>query len=156
MKLMEKRRGDLVLMLETAAGAAERHFAGRKVYVDGKPRAPGVIVAALRRHVRKHYAVAAMYDNWLSAARKLRAELRTEIVPAMYALRDNAEPLFGKNSVEFRAFGFRPRKRREQSAESRRIAAEKARATRKARGTMGKKQRRATKASIADGDKAGT
>lgn len=148
MKLMEKRRGELVILLESTGDAVERLFAGRKLHVEGKARTPRQVATLLRGHARKQRAADALYKAWLRATRSLRAELRDAVIPTMFSLRDNAQGIFGSASLEFRALGFKPRKPRAQSAESKKLAAEKARATRKARGTLGRKQRRAIKAAV--------
>jgi hypothetical protein len=149
MKLMEKRRGELVLLLEKTAAAVERLYAGRKLHLHGKVSTPRRVATLLRGHAHKQKAADAQYKAWLHATRDLRAELRAAIIPTMFALRHSAAMSFGPASLEYRELGFKPRKPRTQSVQSKLLAVEKAAATRKARYTMGKKQRRAIKGVLA-------
>lgn len=148
MKLTLTRRIELVSILETAADAIEKHAGKEKFLVKDKRIASRVIVELFRRHARKRNETAMLYKAWLQATRDLRAELRTAVIPAMFSVRAHAQMSFGPNSGAYRDFGFRPRKQRRQSVESKVVAVEKAAATRKARHTMGKKQRRAIRGGV--------
>jgi hypothetical protein len=69
----------------------------------------------------------------------------------MFGVRAQTQGIFGQHSAEFREFGFRPAKKRgpKGNSNSKAAAVAKAAATRKARGTLGRKQRLAIKAATA-------
>jgi hypothetical protein len=64
-----------------------------------------------------------------------------QLIPLLVAVRNYAAGIFGETSADFASFGFKPRKAPERTARSKVEAAEKLRATRIARHTMGKRQR---------------
>ncbi len=68
---------------------------------------------------------------------------RAGIKPILDAVRSYAAGLYGENSAEFASFGLKPRKVAQRTPLSKVEAAEKLRATRVARHTMGKVQRSA-------------
>jgi hypothetical protein len=86
-------------------------------------------------------ASAAAYKAWLQAVAKERATTKAINTPLLEALRHYVAAVFGTNSDEYLAFGFAPPKPRVKSPEAKVIGAAKMRATRKARHTMGRKQR---------------
>ncbi len=86
----------------------------------------------------------------LTAARAKASQLhdvdesqRTETDAILTCVRNYAAGLFGENSPEFASFGFLPKKVAQRTLESKTDAAEKVRATRVARHTMGKRQKAA-------------
>ena len=149
MKLMHKNRIDLVATLQKAATALERHCAGQTVSLDGKPAKARAVIEKLRRHAGAWQAAAAMYEQWVATTRRLSAELRADIVPTMHNVRVYAGFTFGEKSRIYGEFGFRPRKKWKTTVKAQRAANEKRAATRKARGTMGKRQRRAIRGVVA-------
>jgi hypothetical protein len=148
-KLMLKNRAELAAILQKTATALERHCAEQTVMLDGKPTKPRAVIDKLRRHIAAWREAAAMHAKWLATTRKLRAELRADIVPTMYFIRAYAGSTFGRQSRIFTDFGFAPRKAWRSSVENKVAANAKRAATRKARGTMGKKQRRAARRAAA-------
>ena len=63
-------------------------------------------------------------------------------MPTVQSLQALLRGMFGLSNEQLPAFGITPRRRRKRSAKARMISAAKAAATRKARGTTGKKPRR--------------
>jgi hypothetical protein len=151
MQLLLKARNSLIAMLNAAADALEKHFGTGKIVIEGKPTTARALAKRLRDHARAHTEAEQLHRRWLKATRDLRTELRGEIVPAMFGVRALAGNKFGAASHTLREFGFQPEKKRgpKPHIERRAAAVAKAAATRKARGTMGKKQRRAIKAATA-------
>ncbi len=72
-----------------------------------------------------------------SLARPLRALVKSFVLTR-----------FGKNSTQVQAFGFTPNRRPKKSVEVKATAVVKAKATRKARSTMGKKQKKIVKGDV--------
>ncbi len=66
---------------------------------------------------------------------------RTAMKPVLATIRNYVAGLYGENSAEFASFGFKPKKVAQRTPLSKVEAAEKLRATRAARHTMGKVQR---------------
>jgi hypothetical protein len=153
---MLKRRVELVATLQTAAAALDKHIGKRKLYIRTKASTGHAVAARLRAHARAQDDAAALHARWLQATRALRVQLRTEIVPAMFDVRAQAQGVFGPHSAEFREFGFRPAKKPgPKGTKSKAAAVVKAAATRKARGTLGRRQRLAIKAATTEATREG-
>ncbi len=79
--------------------------------------------------------------NWHDASTKYKA-LNTHVTQLVRALRQYVIDAFGASSPVLADFGFTPPKKQELTPEEKVARALKAAATRKARGTMGKKQKK--------------
>lgn len=102
------------------------------------------VVARLQAHLTSLAAVQTQRIQWLVAVReerRLEAETKTLLVRVKPFLMS----VYGEGSATLLEFGLKPLKKPKISVETKRIAVEKRRETRKLRGTMGKKQRRALK-----------
>jgi hypothetical protein len=86
--------------------------------------------------------------NWLDATAKYQA-LNTQVTPVIRGLRRYVIDAFGENSPVLADFGFVPPRKGALTPEENVARAEKALATRKARGTMGKKQKLKIKGTVA-------
>jgi hypothetical protein len=141
MKLTLMKHEALVQLLNKTADGVERHFQPT-VTLGGKRQQSKQLSALLRGHARKRQQAAALYQQWLVMTRDLRRELRKEVIPTMFTLRTYATGFYGTSSKVFTDLGFVHRTRRRPSAPTVALAALKAAATRKARNTVGKKQRK--------------
>jgi len=74
--------------------------------------------------------------------------LNTKLTPVLRALRQYVINVFGATSPVLADFGFVPPKSATRTPEQKAASAAKAKATRKARGTMGKKQKKAVKGDV--------
>jgi hypothetical protein len=147
MKLTLMRRNELVLLLQRAADGVEKHWANEKVMINGTPWSGRALAKFLREHASAQLAAASMYDAWLQTTRTLANELRVDVIPTMFGLREWTRYTFGATSARCRELGFQPPNKRgpKPTSERRARALAKAAATRKARGTLGKQQRLAIK-----------
>ncbi len=71
----------------------------------------------------------------------LDRQQRAELMSVMAGIQHYVAGLFGEHSMEFASFGFKPKKVPQRTVESKAQAAEKLRATRLARHTLGKRQK---------------
>jgi hypothetical protein len=84
-------------------------------------------------------------NNARQAAKSARAaerELYVQVKAIIAAVQIAAAALFGETSNEYAALGFAPRKTTKTTAATRYVATEKSKATRQARGTKGKNQKK--------------
>ena len=98
-----------------------------------------------------HLAVMKSVDDAREALRLVVAKqkaLRKHAKTAIQALQAYVLGRYGVDSKQWLALGFPPRKQRNVSAETRKLAAQKALATRKQRKTMGKRQRAIIKGAV--------
>ena len=95
------------------------------------------IAAAERTKASKN-----LWHSDVQAERQVAAALR----PLLKGMQRFVQSRYGEDSAKLAEFGFTPRKPRQVSAKTKADAAVKATATRKARNTVGKKQRLAIKA----------
>ena len=99
------------------------------------------LAAALRSHADELIAIRQLHQKLTGAVLAHRQSYEAELLPLVLALRAYAEATWGPNSDELTHFGFAARRPRTQTPESKVKAATRARATRKARKTMGRRQR---------------
>jgi hypothetical protein len=91
--------------------------------------------------------VAQAKANWSDATATYKA-LNTQLTPVIRGLRQYVINAFGQDSPLLADFGFTPPKKATLTSEQLVVRAAKADATRKARGTMGKKQKKAVKGTV--------
>jgi hypothetical protein len=132
-------------MLTTLEAAANQTFNKKTLVLDGKVWTGANLTQTLLGQIAKLQASAAAHATWLQAVADQRSEYSTVIVPLVKALRAYVALLYGTNSQTYRDFGFAPPQKAKPSTETRSAALVQSRATRKARNTMGKKQRLAIK-----------
>jgi hypothetical protein len=100
------------------------------------------VIASLQAQIAALQASTAAHTAWIQAVAKERATEKSSSAPLLAALRHYVAAVFGVGSDEYLAFGFQPPKPRGvKSPQAKVISAVKSRATRKARNTMGSKQR---------------
>ncbi len=93
-------------------------------------------------------AVANARATWLDAVAKYKV-LSAQVTLVVNGLRQYVLNAFGTESPVLSDFGFTPRKKVELTSEQKVARAKKAAATRAARGTMGRVQKKAVKGSVA-------
>jgi hypothetical protein len=126
--------------------AAEEHLAGKTVVLQGKPWKSADLIKALQGAIAALHAADALHANWIKAVADEKSTYRTVTLPLIKALRAYLVATFGETSQVYIDFGFpQPRLRAKPSIETSSAALQQRLATRKARNTMGKKQRLAIK-----------
>ena len=105
-------------------------------------------IALFQKAIDTSAEVALARAKWLEAVKADRAATRTALL-ALFDLRSLARCLFGSAAEPLADFGFTPRKvENKRSGDAIQKAAERARATRKARRTMGKNQKKDVRGSL--------
>ena len=105
------------------------------------------IEALVQSRIDAVSAVDVARAHWLDAAAKYEA-LNTQVTTVVRALRQYVINAFGKNSPVLADFGFTPPRKAMLTPEENVAKAKKAAATRKARGTMGKKEKLKIKGTV--------
>jgi hypothetical protein len=100
------------------------------------------IASRYQAHLDALDKVAAAHAAWMQAVRD-EVRLETELKKLTERLRRYLQGIFGDHSAALLDFGLKPRKKAYISAEKMLRTVEKRNATRKARGTMGKRQKKA-------------
>jgi hypothetical protein len=127
----------------------EKHFArSDRIRLDGEQYTREELIALLRERVELSHAVLAAKAAWQDAVQRERANAaKTARVAA--ALRKTIHLMFGSDAAALSDFGVAPHKeRRPLSSEEKAMVVAKILATRAARHTMGKRQRRAIKGDV--------
>jgi hypothetical protein len=112
------------------------------VPIAGKVLASKALRAQIQAHVDTMKAATDARARFVQLVLLDHAQ-RADMKQLLAGIRNHAEALYGELSPEFASFGFKPRKTPQRTVESKQQAAEKLRATRAARHTMGKRQRAA-------------
>ena len=132
---------DVTATYQQAINGVQTYLANKTLVLNGKPVTSKAVISLLQQQIAAVQASTAAHTAWLQAVVKERATTKTTSAPLLAALRHYVAAVFGVNSDEYRAFGFQPPKPRVKSPQAKVIGAEKLRATRKARNTMGSQQR---------------
>jgi hypothetical protein len=132
---------DVAAVYQQAIHGVQTYLPNRTLVLNGKPVTSKAAVSLLQQQIDAVKASAAAHTAWLQAVAKERATTKAISAPLLAALRHYVAAMFGVNSNEYLAFGFQPPKPRIKSPAAKVIGAAKLRATRKARNTMGSKQR---------------
>jgi hypothetical protein len=134
-------KNDVSAMLMIVKGAVNTTFAKKTLVLEGKAWKEADIVSAIQDQIEALQASDAAHATWIKSVADQRTSYKTVIVPLLHALRNYVALLYGTNSQTYLDFGFAPPTKAKPSTETRSAALEQSRATRKARGTLGKKQR---------------
>jgi hypothetical protein len=110
------------------------------LYLNGKQFTPAQLAAFVRRRGYLLRRILKSKALWLSAIAKYAAH-DAEMNIVLGELRVQVFGIFGRESLKVKAFSFKPPKKAVRTPEQLKRAAEKARATREARGTKGRKAR---------------
>jgi hypothetical protein len=105
------------------------------------------LVQLIQSRIDAANTIATARANWLDATAKYEA-LNTQLTPVVRALRQYVINAFGQNSPLLADFGFTPPKKATLTPEQLTARALKADATRKARGTLGKKEKAKIKGTV--------
>jgi len=132
---METTRNAKITKDERYIGALRAHCAKRSIPVDGKMQRVEEIIAQFRDHLATIKAAQSAEARWRQLVKKERAKFAALKVTTG-AVDSFVANFFGTGSDAYNAFGLKPRKTPKRSAENKAIAAQKLRATRKARGTL--------------------
>ena len=114
------------------------------VPINGTLMTPAQIVALVQRHLDALAMLATLRAEIKAAIQESRTQ-RAAVRSAVVCIRYYVLSKFGEHSEEYASLGFSPRKVGVKTAEAKALAVQKLRATRKARHTMGRKQRAAIK-----------
>jgi hypothetical protein len=126
----------------------EKHLADISLPLSGRMRGTAEVVAALKKRIDAAAASEAAHAAWLAKVAEERAAL-DETKELLANLQRVVIAMFGSMIETLADFGIAPRKKRAPlSPEAMVLSAERARATRAARHTMGPKQRLAIKADV--------
>jgi hypothetical protein len=115
--------------------------------LDSFAHAPGLesadaVASRFQAHIDALDRVAATHAAWLQAVRD-EESMEPEIKKLTERLRLYLSGVFAGSAAFLGDFGLKPRKKARMSVEKMRLTVEKRNATRKARGTMGKRQKKA-------------
>jgi hypothetical protein len=106
--------------------------------VDGQTMTPANIVQFLENRINAAQA-AQTAEAARTAALKSESDVRAQTAAEQLSLRQIAQGMFSGTPDNLAVFGLKPRKASSETATTRAAAAVKAKATRKARGTLGPK-----------------
>jgi hypothetical protein len=113
----------------------------------GTTHTPATLTQLVQSRIDAANAVATARAGWLDAVAKYRA-LSAHVSLVVNGLRQYVINAFGEESPVLADFGFTPRKKAALTTEQKVARAKKAAATREARGTKGKVQKKAVKGSV--------
>jgi hypothetical protein len=141
-------QNDLSMMLQAVVTALnDPSFSTKTVVIAGKIWKPKDLVQTFESQIDALQASNAAHQAWLQSVSDQRSAYAA-IVPLLKGLRAYLAALYGETSQTYRNFGFAPPQKAKPSTETRSAALQQSRATRLARGTMGKKQRLAIKGTV--------
>jgi hypothetical protein len=118
--------------------------------IGGVPLPPGELVALLQGRVDAAHAAVSTKASWLSAV-KADYDERARTKTAVSGLRQALHIAFGGEVDVLAAFGLAPHKQAVMTPEQKTAATAKAKATRKARHTMGRRQKAKIKGVVEQG-----
>jgi hypothetical protein len=143
---MSMRKNDQSVVLQKIASGTQENLLTKTVVFGGKTWKGTDIVAAVQKQVAMIQATEAAHAAWIKAAGDEKTSYTDVIGPLVTALRGYIGVVYGVGSQVWLDLGFPPKRARNKpSAKTTTTAVEQRAATRKARGTLGKKQRLAIK-----------
>ncbi len=129
------------------AGIQKHLLPTPSIPLGGSTYSPADLMKLLQGSIDSAKAADATKANWHSAVLAERA-LDAQLAPLLRELRQYAISVFGATSPVLADFGFAPPKHVTRTPEEKAVAAAKAKATRAARHTAGKKQKKAVKGNV--------
>jgi hypothetical protein len=132
---------DVAASHQQAIHGVQTYLPNRTLVLNTKPMTSETVVGLLQQQIDAGQASTAARHAWLQAVANERATTKAISAPLLAALRHYVAAMFGVHSNEYLAFGFQPPKPRAKSPTTKVLGAARNRATRKARNTMGSKQR---------------
>jgi hypothetical protein len=136
-----KSKDKLIGQFQTVQTAIRTYFAKKALVVHGKVWKSEDAIALLQGQIDALNSNAAAYATWLRDVGAQRATYTSQVAPFMTGLREFVSAQCGGASDEFLAFGFTARKKPGKTAAAKAQAVAQGLATRKARNTMGSKQK---------------
>src|SRR5258708_23110573 len=115
--------------------------------LGGSAYTPADLVKLVQSRIDSANVAAGTKANWHSTVVEDRT-LNTKLTPVIRALRQYVINVFGATSPVLADFGFTPPKKATRTPEEKAAAAARAKATRTARHTMGKKQKKDVKGAL--------
>jgi hypothetical protein len=109
------------------------------------------LIVLFRGVLEAERGTAVAKGKWMQAVANER-KVRAKVAPIRNLLRSHLESTYGKGSAVAAAHGFRAKERKKPSVKTRVEAIAKRKATREARGTMGKRQRLKIKGTLPPDD----
>jgi hypothetical protein len=141
MLIAKRNKTNLIAQLRQVVAGLAEHMAGETVVLFGKTWNVAELKQLIQNHIDELLAAQRIHKEWIATTGRLRAEFAASIEPAVTGIHHHVLGQYGEDPTMLVAFGFEPFKKPYRSVETKKAAAEKARATRKARGTLGKRQR---------------
>ncbi len=129
------------------AGIQKHLLATSSIPLGGSTYSPADLMKLVQSSIDSAHTVSAAKANWHSAVLSQRA-LDARLAPLLREFRQYAISVFGATSPALADFGFAPPKQVTRTPEEKAAAAAKAKATRAARHTAGKQQKKAVKGSV--------
>ena len=145
MPSVSRKSNDKLVAEFQAALRGIRSLGKKTLVIDGKLWTLAEIEALLQGQIDALQKNTANRASWLRDVAAQRATYAAQAAPFMKGLRAFALSQCGSASDEFLGFGFTPPKRAGRTVASKTQAVAQAQATRKARNTMGRKQKLAIK-----------
>ncbi len=129
-------------------GLKKREATVGSLLIGGTSYKTADIIATLQSRIDARNATVSSRATW-QALVKADSDTRTKTKALVSGLRQALQVMFAGSIDALADFGLKPRKARVVTPEQKQVAALKAKATRAARGTMGSKQKKAVKGSVA-------
>lgn len=143
--------GEFVATLQKAVIALGNSLGGKTLVLDGKAWKEADLAEAIQAVIDALNAVVTARNAWIKAAADAAAA-KASIVPIMAALQAYIRAVYGTGSNVYSEFGFTARKQGKPGAITAAARVIKNLATRKARMTMGKKQKQGIKGVVTSND----
>jgi hypothetical protein len=119
----------------------QEYLATKTLVLNGKPVKCSDVVATLQQQVTLQAQTAAAHKAWQEAVAAERAQYTTDVRALFVQIRMYVAAQYGVGSTEYRAMGFALPKTPQKTAVTKAQAVLQSAATRKARNTMGRKQK---------------
>jgi hypothetical protein len=132
---------------QVIAGIQKHLQTASSLPLAGATFTPAVLVKLVQSRIDSANGSTAAKANWHSTVVDDKT-LNTKLAPVIRALRQYVINVFGDTSPVLADFGFTPPKRATRTPEEKAASAAKAKATRAARHTMGKKQKKGVKGAV--------
>jgi hypothetical protein len=132
---------------QVSAGIQQHLLSTPSVPLGGSAYSPADLMKLVQSSIDSAKTADAANANWHSTVLAERA-LDAHLAPLLRELRQYVISVFGATSPVLADFGFAPPKRATRTPEEKAAAAAKAKATRAARHTAGKKQKKAVKGNV--------
>jgi hypothetical protein len=142
MTTVRKSKATTVVSLQKWNSGIAKHFAGQTLPINGGPFTDVELEAGFTAFIAQLLAADAAKAAWQQLVAAVNSAQTSEIGPRTEALRSYVVALFGKSNPVLLDFGITPAKKTEPSAEVKAEAVTKRAATRDARKTMGKNQKK--------------